>query len=203
VNAGSSDYLLICTANNESWSEPDTESPIDYGVSSQLYTIDVAQDRDEVSELGVTWRGYGGVATQNVKLEIWNYTTSAWTSIVDESDPDSRNNDTYTWATSSSPENYIEASTGYVTMLASADADETIPGEFDFGTALYFNGSASNTMTANSTVPTNTFTFEAWVKCTEEHEIDASRPAQLPVSITSTTYSGPAKEVLTEGRGYP
>jgi prepilin-type N-terminal cleavage/methylation domain-containing protein len=167
VDADVSSYSYLCNADNSSWDNRDTTPPVDYGVSSQLYTIKVNQNRSTVNNLSVTWRGYGGAFTQNTKLKIWNYTAGSWSTIVNLTDPGSKTIGTYTNTISTNPSYYIDASTGYVTLLASSDTNNVTPEDTDFGTALLFNG-VDNSVTTSPTVPTNTFTFEAWVKATEE-----------------------------------
>ena len=50
------------------------------------------------------------------------------------------------------------------------------PSVFSEGAALSFNGT-DNKVTTSSSVPTNTFTFEAWVKTSTTHEIDTESDA--------------------------
>ena len=122
VDADVSSYSLLCNSDDAPWYNPDTTLPLDYGMNSQLFTIHVNQNKSDVTNLSVTWRGYGGNLTSNTKLKIWNYTGSSWTTLVSVSGPGSMNITTYV-NNISSPSDYINASTGYVSLLASSDTD--------------------------------------------------------------------------------
>ena len=211
MDADANSYSKLCSIDNNSWINLDTTPPVDYGVSSQLYQIAVNQNISAVTNLSVTWRGYGGAFTQNTKLKIWNYTGSSWYTLVNLSDPGNKTIGTYINNITTNPSYYINASTGSVTLLASSDTNNVTPENTDFGTALYFNGSNSSKVTTSSTVPTNTFTFEAWVKATEPHEIDAESTSSTSGTSgqhwvfgayhrdNSGTYAGAGLSVGTNG----
>lgn len=175
-------YAQVCEADGDSWSDPSLASP-GFGVNSQLYLFQVYQERDDVTSLSVTWRGYGGDIdygyysttpySNNINLQIWDFENGEWDSLVSASDPGSKVNTTYNRPSLSDPQNYIDEDTSNVVLLASSDADEETPVDVDFGTSLYFNGEDNYVSTSCADVPANTFTFEAWVKAVNTHQVDA------------------------------
>ncbi|MFA5374575.1 MAG: DUF2341 domain-containing protein [Dehalococcoidia bacterium] len=175
INAYPSDYVALCAADNSSWGNTDTTPPLDYAADSQLYTININQVRDSITGLSLTWTGYGGAFTQNTTVKMWDHVGGGhWDTFISLSDPGNKNIATYVYNVSGvGTKNYVQPADLNVHILVSSDNGDMAPEDTNFGDALYFNGSNSSTVTANcSAAPTDTFTFEAWVKATETHDID-------------------------------
>ena len=154
VEADTNMYSQLGNEDGNSWGNPNT-SPEDYGVDSQLYTIQVNQNRSAVTNLSVKWIGYGGNSTDSTKLKIWNCSGSgSWNTLLNVSGSGSKIITTHFFPNISSPLNYIDATTGSVSLLASSEA--VTPPAINYSDLTVYTDYIALTVIATGTAPTPT-----------------------------------------------
>ncbi|MFA5055377.1 MAG: PKD domain-containing protein [Dehalococcoidia bacterium] len=161
VTADGSIYSRISADDSSYWRQTGYKSlPLPWE-HSQLFVYTITQDRAGVSNLSITWTGHGdnGDLIYHTKLKIWNYQTGSWHTLVDVTSPGSKIFQTYDRGITTNATDFIEAGTGNVSILVSADDDGrglTEDTEGIFTDYIALNVNAANTPASPSTT---TYTF--------------------------------------------
>ena len=134
TTGNSSIYTWVCANDSNNWPQAEYLSLPTPWEDSQLYTIKVYQDRSLVTNLSVTYIGRGpDSATDTIyylQVYIWNYQTSHWTRLVYVNGPSgSTGFHRYQSDITTNPGYYIQAGSGNVTILASADFNPSYPSQ--------------------------------------------------------------------------
>ena len=116
VVANNSIYSWICSNDTSSWRQGSANANPD--VDSQIYGITVYQGRS-ITNLSITWIGHGSTSG-NTTLEIWN-TVTGWVTLWSVTSPPSQGFQTYVSSITTNPGQYVNAGSGSVLLLVSAD----------------------------------------------------------------------------------
>ena len=125
LTANSSIYSAICSIGGAYWMQADSPSTPAPWEDSQLYTIKVYQGRS-ITNLSVTYIGRGPDAVTDtvyyLQVYLWDTVNSSWTRFVYVNGPGgSTVFHTYTFSITSNPGVYVDAGSGNVNILVSAD----------------------------------------------------------------------------------
>jgi hypothetical protein len=109
-------YSWICSNDTNSWRQGSANANPD--VDSQIYGITVYQGRS-ITNLSITWIGHGSTSG-NTTLKIWN-TVTGWVTLWSVTSPPSQGFQTYVSSITTNPGQYVDAGSGGVLFLVSAD----------------------------------------------------------------------------------
>ncbi|MFA5056089.1 MAG: PKD domain-containing protein [Dehalococcoidia bacterium] len=161
--ANDSIYSWINTDDSSYWRHTGYQSlPVPWE-QSQLFVYKITQDRSSISNLSITWTGHGGNGDliYHTRLKIWNYQTGSWCTLVDVTSPGSKTFQTYDRGITTNAADFIEAGTGNVSILVTADDDGrglTEDTEGIFTDYIALNANAAHTP---SSPLTTTYTFSS------------------------------------------
>ena len=128
-------YQKVSSVNGDYWltEKTDKVTALDWDWNTQLYTFTISQVRSSVKDIQVTWRGHGSKAgtwcsdlITDIKVNNYSANPQAWTLLTSQSGKDSDVTWSFNLSDFGNPQNYIDASTGNLSILVEAQTGSSI-----------------------------------------------------------------------------